>query len=84
MNKQNTGYFENLIAVARKMGTDVLIPPDLLESLINKIKEQEPIEPYITKDQDNTTLCGDCFYPIWDEDNYCSYCGRKIKRSNKK
>lgn len=37
----DTGYFENLIIVARKMGTDVLIPPDLLEMLLNKIKDQQ-------------------------------------------
>ena len=34
------GYLENLGLVARKMGTDVLIPVDLYEFLLNRLKEQ--------------------------------------------
>ena len=42
MNKiDSSGYFENLIIAARKIGTDVMIPPDLLEMLLNKIKDQQ-------------------------------------------
>lgn len=42
MNKMDSGgYFENLIIAARKMGTDVMISPDLLEMLLNKIIDQQ-------------------------------------------
>lgn len=54
---------------------------DIIEVAIALLKEQEPVKPqYVNVRWRDVPRCGACGVGLLDcEDNYCHYCGRKVK-----
>ena len=49
---------------------------------IERLKAQEPVEPYIKTSQSGTSWwysCGNCNRAVDPNDKYCRNCGRKMK-----
>lgn len=55
------------------------VPVNLLLDVINLLKDQEPVNPVLSK-KDRCYFCGKCEdVEIRTYDNYCPHCGRRIK-----
>ena len=53
---------------------------DMKEDVFALLKEQKSVEPHEGKDPNESHWdCGECGYPLWEDEFYCAHCGRKIK-----
>ncbi len=43
------------------------------------LKEQEAVEPKEETDPNESHWnCGACGYPLWEDENYCAHCGKRV------
>ena len=44
------------------------------------LKEQEAVEPKKGNTPEESAFdCGNCGYPLWEDELYCAHCGRPVK-----
>lgn len=54
------------------------------EYVLELLKEQDPVEPELEGGGSSWWyVCGECHGTIYDSDNFCKHCGRRIKHEKK-
>ena len=50
------------------------------KTLKDLLKEQEAVAPKKGKTPEESAFdCGNCGYPLWEDELYCAHCGRAVK-----
>lgn len=82
LDAESKAYANEILAWAEKHGYDVAFMDE--EKVRDICERMQPVEP-VTFYGHKGVFCGSCQLPLASDDyNYCPFCGKKIKKENKK
>ena len=77
------GHLNDCMEASRRDNTWVFVRKDIVEDTLALLKEQEAVDPKVIRMNafgHPVHACGKCGLLITESMNYCSRCGKSVKR----